>query len=352
MSRLSAVADHVQGVIADVVGRLPGSVLRILAGGGPVVIDGQTLDAEVQLGLAMMRLAGQRGVDTLTPAQARDEIRRNARVFAGPPIPMARIEPRSIPGPVGPLAARLYVPREDGAPHPLIVFFHGGGWVVGDLDTHDTTCRFLAHEIRAIVLAVDYRLAPEHRFPAAVADTFAAYQWAATHAASLGADPTRVVVAGDSAGGNLAAVVAQLAVQSEGPRPAAQLLIYPATDFSTKYPSHRLFSHGFFLTDAQVDRYRGHYLPDEAAARDPRASPLLATDLRGLPPALVLTAGFDVLRDEGEAYARRMESAGVRVVQQRVTVQIHGFAHATGVSPSARRAMGAAARTLIELLQR
>jgi len=352
MSRSSDVGDRLQGIAAGVVSWLPDSVLRLLSGGRATVIDGQTLDAEVQFGLVMMRLAGQRGLDVPVPAEAREEVRRNARAFSGSPMPMARIEPRSIPGPAGAMGARLYVPPGANRACSLVVFLHGGGWVVGDLDTHDATCRFIAHEARAMVLAIDYRLAPEHRFPAAVEDAFAAYQWAAAHAASLGADPARIVVAGDSAGGNLAAVVAQLAVRSDGPRPAAQLLIYPATDFSRKYPSHRLFADGFFLTDAQVDRYRRHYLSDEAAVLDPRASPLLATDLRGLPPAVVVTAGFDVLRDEGEAYGRRMEAAGVRVVVQRVTGQIHGFANATGVSPSARRAMQNAVRALSALLSR
>jgi acetyl esterase len=230
------------------------------------------------------------------------------------------------------------------APRALVVYYHGGGWVVGDLDTHDATCRHLAHDTTAAVLALDYRLAPEHRFPAAVDDAVAAFAWAVREAPALGADPACVGVAGDSAGGNLAAVVAQVTTRAGGARPVAQLLIYPVTDLSTKHPSYRLFSAGFFLTEADMDWYRGSYLPDESAARDPRASPLLAADLSGLPPAIVLTAGFDVLRDEGEAYARRLRDAGVPVELRRNAGQIHGFANASSVSPTARAAMDEGAR--------
>ena len=223
--------------------------------------------------------------------------------------------------------------------------------MVGDLDTHDPVCRFLAREGDVIVLAVNYRLAPEHRFPAAVEDALAAFRWAAREASRLDADAGRIGVAGDSAGGNLAAVVAQLATQAGTPRPALQLLIYPVTDLSQKHPSYRLFADGFFLTEKEMDWYRGHYLPDEAAALDPRASPLLAPDLRGLPPAIVLTAGFDVLRDEGEAYARRMEAAGVPVRLRRHAGLIHGFCNGTALNPAAHAAMREAVGWVKEALR-
>jgi acetyl esterase len=326
---------------------LPRPVHRLLAAGRPVRIDGQELEPEIQTGLVLLRLAGHRGLDTMTPAQARAEIRRSARLFRGTPPAMARVEEVAIPGPAGPLGGRLYVPRRQAAP-ALVVYYHGGGWVVGDLDTHDGACRFLADEAGVAVLAVDYRLAPEHRFPAAVEDALAAFRWAAGNAAP----PARVAVAGDSAGGNLAAVVAQQAARDGGPRPAAQLLVYPATDLSTKHPSYRLFADGFFLTEREMDWYRGHYLPDAAAARDPRASPLLAGDVAGLAPAVVVTAGFDVLRDEGEAYARRLETAGVRVRLRRHPGLVHGFSNATSVSAPARAAMTEAARALGEELGR
>ena len=339
VSWLSDLGDRVQGTIASGVGRLPPSVLRALAGGRPIRIDGQELEPEVQLGLVMLAFGGRRDLDTLTPAAAREQIRRNSRIFAGPSIAMAAVEARTIPGTTGPIAARLYVPEESDRPRPLIVYYHGGGWVVGDLDTHDATCRHLARESRAAVLAVDYRLAPEHRFPAAVEDAVTAFEWAAREATALDCDPARIGVAGDSAGGNLAAVVAQHVARRDGPKPVVQLLVYPVTDLSTKHPSYRLFSQGFFLTEAEMDWYRAHYLPEPTAASDPRVSPLLATDLRGLPPAIIVTAGFDVLRDEGEAYARRLHDAGIRVELRRAAGQIHGFANAIGVSRAARKVM-------------
>jgi len=200
------------------------------------------------------------------------------------------------------------------------------------------------------VLSIAYRLAPEHRFPAAVDDALAAFRWATQEAGSLGVDLWRIAVAGDSAGGNLAAVVAQLATRDGGARPAAQLLIYPVTDLSRKQRSYTLFREGFFLTEREMDWYRGHYLPADTDALDPRASPLLASDVHGLPPAMVLTAGFDVLRDEGEAYARRLEDAAVPVHLRRQGGLIHGFCNATGVSRPAAAAMREAAAWLAATL--
>jgi acetyl esterase len=337
--------------VVAVLGSLPPPLQRLLAG-RRVRIDGLELDPSVQLILRLARLSGHRSVDTMTPAEARDEIRRNAAACAGALTPVARIEATAVPGPAGAIPARLYVPAEDARGRGLLIYYHGGGWVVGDLDTHDPVCRFFAREADVTVLAVEYRRAPEHRFPAAVDDALAAARWAAREADSLGIDPARLAVAGDSAGGNLAAVVAQRATREGGPRLAAQLLVYPVTDVSRKHPSYSLFREGFFLTEAEMDWYRGHYLPDDAAARDPRASPLLAPDLRGLPPAMVLTAGFDVLRDEGEAYARRMEEAGVRVALRRQAGLIHGFCNATAVSRPSLAAMREAARWLAAELSR
>jgi acetyl esterase len=343
------VRERLERAVVDVVRRLPPAVQRVLAGGRPLRLDGQVLAPDVQLALAMLRLTGHRGLDTMSPADARAEIRRAARLYRGTPPPLAAVEARELPGPAGPLGARLYVPPGPG--RGLVVWYHGGGWTVGDLETHDGTCRFLADAARTRVLAVDYRLAPEHRFPAAVEDALAAFEWASREAPVLGVDPARVAVAGDSAGGNLAAVVARLATR-RGVVPAAQLLVYPVTDLSRKHASYALFAHGFFLTAKEMDWYRDHYLPDPADARDPRASPLLADDLHGLPPALVLSAGFDVLRDEGEAYARNLEAAGVRVRLVRHAGLIHGFCNATAVSPGARAAMAEAAAWLASELDR
>jgi len=337
-----------EAIVVWIVTALPPFVQRLLSGGRAVRVDGLELEPDIQLLLALQRLRGDRHLDTMTPAEARVEIAGGAASFAGTPVPVARVESLTLPGAAGPLAARLYVP--DGEIRGLLVYYHGGGWVVGDLDTHEAPCRFLAREAGMAVLSVAYRLAPEHRFPAAVDDALAAFRWASTESARFGVPPDRVAVAGDSAGGNLASVVALLAAREGGSRPRAQLLIYPVTDLSTNHLSYRLFAEGFFLTERDMDWYRAQYLPDEAAARDPRASPLLAPDLRGLPPAVVLTAGFDVLRDEGEAYAKRLAEAGVPVTHRRVPGQIHGFGNATGISESARAAMLEAARTLARLV--
>jgi acetyl esterase len=343
---MPSVRDRFEAGVGAAIAVLPAWLQRLLAGGRPLVIEGQTLDADIQLGLRLMGLTGHRGLDTMTPAEGRAEMRRAARVFGGTPAPVGRVEARTLPGPAGPLGARLYRPADDGRRRGLVVYYHGGGWVVCDLDTHDGACRFLSRHADTAVLSIDYRLAPEHRFPAAVDDALAAFRWAAAAADALGVDPARIAVAGDSAGGNLAAVTARLAARDAGPRPALQLLIYPVTDLSTKHPSYATFAEGFFLTAAEMDWYRGHYLPDAAAARDPRASPLLADGLGGLPPAIVLTAGFDVLRDEGEAYARRLEAAGVPVQLRRHAGLIHGFTNATSTSRGARAAMAEAARAL------
>ena len=338
----------VDAIVVGIVTALPAFVQRLLSGGRPVRVDGLELEPDVQLLLALRRLRGDRELDTMTPGEARAEIARGAASFAGTLVPVARVESLTLAGAADPLAARLYVP--DGTAGGVLVYYHGGGWVVGDLDTHEAPCRFLARETGLAVLAVDYRRAPEHRFPAAVDDALAAFRWASAESARLGVPPGRIAVGGDSAGGNLAAVVALLATREGGPRPRAQLLIYPVTDLSTKHPSYRLFADGFFLTERDMDWYRGNYLPDAATALDPRASPLLAPDLHGLPPAVILSAGFDVLRDEGEAFAKRLAEAGVPVTHRRVPGQIHGFGNATGISASARTAMGEAARTLAKLV--
>jgi acetyl esterase len=300
--------------------------------------------------LAVLARTGHRELATLSPAAARADIRQAAALLGPLAEPVAAVEDLTVDGAAGSLPARLYRPAHDRRARPLVVYYHGGGWVVGDLDTHDGACRFLARTADVGVLSVDYRLAPEHRFPAAVDDAVAAFRWAVGAAARLGFDADRLAVAGDSAGGNLAAVVSWVTTRNGGPAPAGQLLIYPVTDLSTKHPSYALFSTGFFLTAAEMDWYRGHYLPSEDAARDPRASPLLAPDLTRLPPAIVLTAGFDVLRDEGEAYAERLRAAGVPVDVRRLPGLIHGFCNTTPTSRGAHEAMTDASRRLATLL--
>lgn len=314
---------------------LPEILQRRIAG-DPVEIDGQRLETEVQMMVRLREKNPRPPYDTLPVAEARSVLEQDAATVRGRVRSVASVRPVDAGG----VPARLYVPQDDqGA---LLVYYHGGGWVLGSLDSHDATCRFLADEARIRVLSVDYRLAPEAKFPAAFEDALAAYDGAVANAAELGTDPGRVAVGGDSAGGNLAAAVAQLA----SPKPALQLLIYPVTDLSTKHGSYELFGEGFFLTERNMDWYRDHYLPDENAARDPRASPLLAEDLTGLPRTHLAIAGFDPLRDEALAYGRRLEAVGVDVEVVLHAGLIHGFANTLALGPSAPAAMRRAAGAL------
>jgi acetyl esterase len=327
--------DRMEAGLARALMSLPPGVQRRLAG-SPIEIDGQRLEPDTQLLLRLRRLAPRPEYHELPVPEARRELDYQAAGVAGPAWSVAKV--RSLEA--GGRPARLYVPAQEG--EALLVYIHGGGHVLGSLDSHDQTCRFLAREGRLRVLSVDYRLAPEHPFPAAVEDCLAAFEWAVENAGDLGADAARLAVGGDSAGGNLAAVVSQLA----GRKPAMQLLIYPVCDFSQKRESYRLFRDGFLLTERGMDWYRDHYLPSPDAARDPRASPLLAEDLSGAPPTYMTIAGFDPLRDEALAYARRLEEAGADLTLDVHAGLIHGFANMTRVGHSAPAAMTRAAHAL------
>jgi acetyl esterase len=342
--RRSRLRQRLAGPVGRAAGALPVVLQRLLGGRRPVV-DGTRPHPEVHLMLRLMALAPEPSYETLPVEEARSLAARQARLFGGRPVDLPTVRAVPIPAGYGTLPARLYHPYADGRPCGLLVYFHGGGWVLGGLDTADTACRFLARHAGVAVLSVDYRLAPEHRFPAAVEDALTAFDFAAHHAASLGAREGRVAVGGDSAGGNLAAVVSQLRTAADA-RPAFQLLFYPATDLSRKYRSHELFATGYFLTEAQTDWYREQYLADPADALDPRASPLLARDLSGLPPAYIATAGFDPLRDEGERYGRRLREAGVPVVLRRHEQLVHAFVNALGIGRTARAALTEAAAAL------
>lgn len=322
---------------------LPPAALRSAAG-PPIVRDGQTLEPEVQVMLRLMELDPRPNMEDQTPEDARASIRSEAASVAGAPLGLAEIRETTVEGAAGPLRARLFVPHEcaEDPASGLLVFFHGGGWVVGDLDTHDAPCRLLARAAGVRVLAVDYRLAPEHRFPAAADDAHAAFLHVQANATSYGADAERIAVGGDSAGGNVSAACAMRAAREGGPAPAFQLLVYPVTDNSRQdRRSYELFGDGFFLTSAHMRWYREHYFgADEARlAREHSASPLLADDLSGLAPAHVVTAGFDPLRDEGEEYAGRMREAGVAVTLRRHPGLIHGFFNAIGAGRASRDAV-------------
>ena len=287
------------------------------------------LDPKARAFMDQLVAAGMPPLESLPVADAR-RVMESFREMAPPGQAVARVEDRRLPGPAGDIPVRVYTPAGDG-PRPVLVFFHGGGWVIGSIETHDNTCRALANAIPAIVVSVDYRLAPEHKFPAAAEDCYAATRWVAANATEIGADGNRLAIGGDSAGGNLAAVVALMAHDRGGPRIAHQTLIYPATDPAMDTPSQRENAEGYFLTREAMVWFWGHYLRDDEDKTNPLAAPLRARNLRGLPPAHVLTAEFDPLRDEGEAYAARLREAGVPVTLKRWDGMIHGFFGMTGI---------------------
>ncbi len=302
------------------------------------------LDPGVRMILDQMTASGLKPFNEVPVAEARAAML--ALVGASSEIePIRRVEDRKVPGPRGDIAVRVYTP--DGkAPFPLLVYFHGGGWVVGGIDTHDGLCRQLANKAGAVVVSVDYRLAPEHPFPAPPEDSYAATRWVADNAGGLGGDATRIAVAGDSAGGNLAAVVALMARDRGGPALVHQLLIYPAVDAPSDNTSYRDNAKDYLLTAEMMDWFWNHYRGAGATDRHPLACPLRAASLRGLPPALVFTAEFDPLRDEGEAYAARLREEGVLVRLERYDGMIHGFFGMTALLEPARRAVDDAAATL------
>ena len=340
-STSSSPRERLERLAAKTVLSLPPRAKRRIAG-PPLVRDGLELDLDTQVLLKLAEREPLPPLHTLTPAQARAQLLRSERQVGAPPAPLAEVRELTLAGAAGPLAARLYVPEEAlraEGPGGLVVYYHGGGWVCGDLDSHDHPCRLLAASSGARVLSVDYRLAPEHPFPAPVDDALAAFRDALARAPELGSDPARVAVAGDSAGGHLAAVTALLAAGDGGPAPAFQLLIYPATDCAEISRSRMTFAEGFVLTKENMDWYEQNFLGGHDR-RDPRVSPLHAESLAGLAPAMVVTAGFDPLRDEGEAYARRLRQHGVPVALRRHPGFVHGFAHILLAGHSARVALG------------
>jgi acetyl esterase len=287
-----------------------------------------TLDPDAAAVFKAFQEAGRPPYETVSPVEAR-EFYLQARFVSNPEPPeLKSIEPLAIPSPAGSIPARVYTPiklRKADDLAPCLVFFHGGGWVIGNLDSHDVVCRKLADEGQLIVISIDYRLAPEHKFPAAVDDAIVATKWIAGHAREFGIDATRLLVGGDSAGGNLAAVVALSARDGDGPAISGQVLIYPATDFAMTQPSHRQPETSILLTHSVIRWFRDHYLNGIPDIGDWRASPARATTFAGLPPAYVLTAGADPLRDEGDEYAQRLKDAGVAVTYRTFPGQFHGF---------------------------
>jgi acetyl esterase len=292
-------------------------------------------------------VAGGKPVEQMTTQEMRDALEERVRLTGGEPEPVHEVLASEVPGPAGPIPVRIYKPGGR-QPLPGLVFFHGGGWARGSLQTHDRLCRALANGAGCIVVSVDYRMAPEHTFPAAFDDSLAATRWVGEHAAELGIAPDRLAVGGDSAGGNLAAAVA-LAIRDEGgPRLVHQLLIYPVTDHNFDTPSYVENAEGFMLTREAMRFYWRLYLGTEAKADDDRASPLRARDFSNLPPALVITAEFDPLRDEGRAYADRLRAAGNRVVYREYSGMVHGFMTSAGVLDAGKQAIREASAALSE----
>jgi acetyl esterase len=325
----TSIADRIERSIAEFMfKRSPTTKVR-LSGGKPVQIDGNTLHPDLQLMLYLRKVAGEDRIVRKGTAEARKLNRRESLLYQGPPIEVGGVHDLMFGS--SQLKARHYAPVDTTTKKPLLVFFHGGGFVVGDLDTHDAPCRFLCKHADVHVLAIDYRLSPELTFPTAVEDALEGFRFAVKHAAELGADPTRIGVCGDSAGGNLSAVVAQLTRDERAPDFA--VLVYPAVDRSKPYRSQQLFAQGFLITHDDIAFFDAQYFGnDPEARRDPRLSPLLASNLSGVCPSVVITAGFDPLRDEGAAYAEALAQAGTRVTLRCEAGLVHGFFNMSGAS--------------------
>jgi acetyl esterase len=303
------------------------------------------MDPEARAYLDWMQSLGLPPLAEQGPQEARRLNRMRVLMLAGEPEPVARIEDLRVPGPRGPIGGRIYAPVR-GDSLPALLYMHGGGWVVGDIDSHDSVCRALAGRAGCIVLSLDYRLAPEHRFPAALDDSWAGLVWLHENAAAIGADPDRLAVGGDSSGGNLAAVVARWARERGGPRIAAQVLIYPVTNYDLDTPSYETMGTGYGLTRESMRWYWEQYLADPGDGASPDASPLRARDLTGLAPALVITCELDPLASEGSAYAAALGAAGGLVEHIHEPNMIHGYLRMAGVIGRARKSWDDCARFL------
>jgi len=326
---------------------LPRPVMRALTG-RPVEIAGQQLDLKMQWLCKLVAATAPESPPVAEVPRMRADIEAIAPLLSGSPGRKVSREDRRVAGRRGSIRVRIYRPGGSGL--PVLVYYHGGGWVIGSIESHDGQCARLASDARCVVVSVDYRMAPEHPFPAAVVDALEAFRWVRGHAGELEGDPARVAVGGDSAGASLAAVVSQQCSALGEPGPSLQLLIYPATDLSREAASYTTYGDGFYLTRARMKWFKDLYVPVEERA-DVRASPLLNEELAGQPPAHVITAGFDPLRDEGRAYAEALEAAGVSVTYKNYEGVIHGFANMVGRIPAARAAYEDMVDTFSALLQ-
>jgi acetyl esterase/lipase len=310
------------------------------------------MTVDPQIAALLERVNAARPLSSGTPDEGREAFRALNVLAAsvGPRVEVGSVEDTQVAGAAGPIRARIYRPEGSGS-HPTLLFIHGGGFVIGDLDAYDAQCRVLCAGVGAVVVSVDYRLAPEAPFPAAVEDALAAMEWVAGHVDELGGDAARLAIGGDSAGGNLSAGVAQ-AWRGREPALAAQLLIYPITDMLNERPSVAENAEGLLLTRDDMEWFHGHYLGgDEEQQSDPRASPALTEDLSGLPPTIVVTAQYDPLRDDGDAYAAALEAAGVRVIHRRFDGLVHGFFALGTLSHAAGTAVERVCEDLRDLLR-
>jgi acetyl esterase len=318
---------------------LPDPMLRVL-GGQAIEVDGQRLSATAQLFLRLQRMIPRTAPQIAEDLVAfRHEVDQAATMLGAGVGRCVEVRDTEVTGGSGPLRARIYQPAELVGSGPVLLYFHGGGFVLGSIQSHDAVCRYLAEQARVRVVSVDYRLAPEHPFPAAVEDAMAAFSYLVDHADEFDTRPDLIAVGGDSAGANLAAAVAHTAVREGTIPPLLSMLLYPATDVSGNYPSHLLFGEGFLLDQETLVWYRDQYLPDEKHHSDPRVALLRERHLSGLPPTWVFTAGFDPFRDEGRAYAARVRAAGSVAHHHTYQGLLHGFANFVGADREARAAM-------------
>jgi len=326
--------------------RMPGWISALWYLGRRIKKDGLILDAKVQLLCAIVDSVRTTPIDELTATQSRQQMNMFAQLFGAAKIPLDDVSDRTIPGPRNGIPVRIYRPsRQSPEPLPVLIYFHGGGWVQGSLDTHDSICRRLAVYSGGLVISVDYALAPEEKFPAAVDDCLATFKWIRDHAGELNADPSRIAVGGDSSGGNLSAVLCQQMAGQDGPM--FQLLVYPALDGALSSRSHDLFKEGFFLTRDRIDWYLRQYTDDfEAQKNDVRLSPSERSDLSDQPPALIITAGFDPLRDEAHDYHTRLLASGVKSDYLQYDTMVHAFLNMAGVIPQGDDALIQAGKAL------
>ena len=340
MARLST-----QRFLARTLLSLPTPLLRMMSGGGVDYRGGRTLDPRLQFLTA--QAATSPGMESLSPQEARKASATGLATLTTGLAPGVRAESLTVPGADGEIAARIYRPDIQDSAAPVLVYAHMGGGVIGDLDTCEAFCSLVAKTVGCPVISVDYRLAPEHRFPSGLNDVLAVYRWAREHAVRFGAQPGRAAIGGDSMGGHFAAILAQDLRRASEPQPEYQLLIYPCVDVASETQSMTTYAEAFPLGRATMDWFMGHYMGPQDDPANLRLSPMRATDLTGLAPAIIATAGFDPLVDQGEAYAKALKAAGVRIDYRRYDSLAHGFTAFTGAIPAA----DAACRQIADLVR-